>query len=446
MFDALTSRLTQVFEKMRGRGVLTEENVGEALREVRRALLEADVNVRVARSFIDSVRGRVLGERIIRGVNPGQQMVRAVHAELVEVLGGDESRSDPEFTGRGPQRVLLIGLQGSGKTTLSAKLARRWTGQGKRVALLGLDTRRPAAGEQLHRLAEQAGTSVAVAPHGVDPLSHSVRLAEMLESDGSEVVVIDTAGRQTVDAELMDGLAALHSRLRPSESFLVLDAMTGQDAVRTAEAFSERVACTGAVLTKLDGDTRGGAALSLRSVTGVPIRYGGTGEGLDALEPFHAERMAGRMLGMGDVVSLVEKAAERAGGSDVLADEGRRLAEGAFTLADFREQLSRLRSMGSLEELAGMLPGPLGRALSESGSQPGALVASEAIIDSMTREERLDPAMIDGSRRRRIARGSGRSVQEVNSLLKQYEAMKKMAKALRGKGRGRRGRLPFPGF
>ena len=444
MFDALTSRLSEVFDRLRGRGTLTEENVSDALREVRRALLEADVNVRVARSFIEDVKGRVLGEEVIRGVNPGQQMVRAIHEEMVRLLGGEAEVRGLDVEGKGTARVLLLGLQGSGKTTLAGKLARRYGERGRRVGLLGLDVHRPAAGEQLEKLAQRLEIPVRTATAGADPVEAARTSTSELEAEGLDLLLVDTAGRQTVDAGMMEELEKVTGAMDPRETLLVLDAMTGQDAVRTAEAFTDRIPCTGAVLTKLDGDARGGAALSLREVTGLPILYAGVGEGLEALEPFHPERMAGRILGMGDVVSLVEKAAEEAGGTEALAAEGERFLKGDFDLEDFRDQLDRLRSMGPLQELVGMLPGGAGKALAGQEMDEAALVAVEAMIDSMTPRERRDPRIIDGSRRRRIARGSGRSVQEVNGLLKQFEMMRKMTKALRGKGKGRRGRLPFP--
>ncbi|MFO7767848.1 MAG: signal recognition particle protein [bacterium] len=444
MFDALTSRLSEVFDRLRGRGTLTAENVSEALREVRRALLEADVNVRVARSFIEKVKERALGEEVIRGVNPGQQMVRAVKEELVELLGGEGGGRGLDLKGGGTARVLLLGLQGSGKTTLAGKFARRYAAEGRSVGMLGLDVHRPAAADQLERLAERLDVPVRTAPSGDDPVRAAGRLTRELEAEGLDLLLVDTAGRQTVDAAMMDELEAVRGVMDPRETLLVLDAMTGQDAVRTAEAFTGRIPCTGAVLTKLDGDARGGAALSLREVTGLPILYAGVGEDLDTLEPFHPERMAGRILGMGDVVSLVEKAAEGAGGTEALAAEGQRFLKGDFDLEDFRDQLDRLRSMGPLQDLVGMLPGGVGRALAGQEMDESALGGMEAMIDSMTPEERRDPRIIDGCRRRRIARGSGRSVQEVNGLLKQFEMMRKMTKALRGKGKGRRGRLPFP--
>ncbi len=443
MFDALTARLTPVLSRLRGRGVLTEENIGEALREVRRALLEADVNVAVARTFIDRIRASAPGTGITRGVGAGQQLIRIVHDELTVLLGGEPAGEI--IAADSPRgRIMVVGLQGSGKTTLCGKLARRLGGPGRSVALLGLDPYRPAAGEQLLRLGEQLEVPAAVLDPGLDPVAEGRRRCAALEKEGAGLILIDTAGRQTVDQRLMDELAAVHETFEPLRTLLVLDAMTGQDAVRTAESFTARVPCSGAVLTKLDGDARGGAALSLRETAGVPIVYAGTGEGLDDLELFHPERMADRILGMGDVVTLVEKAAREAGGEAALAEEGERFLEGGFTLEDFRKQISRLRSMGPLSDVVGLLPGQLLGRMPDQQLDDGAFVALEAIIDSMTPEERRRPAIINASRRRRIARGSGRSVQEVNGLLKQYDMMQKMARRLKGRAGGRRGRRTIP--
>ncbi len=442
MFDALTARLSTVLDRLRGRGVLSEENVTEALRDVRRALLEADVNVGVARSFIESVKEQALGSEVGKGVRPGQQMIGIIHSEMIRLLGGEGNSAEVDLSGSPPVILMLLGLQGSGKTTTAAKLAVHFRSGGRKIGLMGLDPYRPAAGEQLRRLAERIDVPVEVARESEDPVDAGVRILSELKAAGSEVILADTAGRQTVDEALMNELASLRQKLNPQETLLVLDAMTGQDAVTTASAFSGRLDCTGAILTKLDGDARGGAALSLRGVTGLPIRYVGIGEDLGALEVFHPDRMAGRILGMGDVVSLVERAAEDAGGAEVLAAEGKRFIEGEFTLEDFREQMRRLRGMGSLQDLVGMLPGQFDRALTGQEIDESSIVALEAMIDSMTPEERRRPSILDGSRRRRIARGSGRSVQEVNALLKQYSMMQKMAKALKGKGR--KGQMPFP--
>lgn len=442
MFDALTARLSTVLDRLRGRGVLSEANITEALRDVRRALLEADVNVGVARSFIESVKQQALGSEVGKGVRPGQQMIGIIHTEMIQLLGGEGKPGEIDLSGSPPVILMLIGLQGSGKTTTAAKLAVRFSSSGRKTGLMGLDPYRPAAGEQLRRLAERIGVPVEVAHEGEDPVEAGIRISAELHAAGSEIILADTAGRQTVDEALMDELVSLRLKLEPQETLLVLDAMTGQDAVTTAQAFSGRIECTGAVLTKLDGDARGGAALSLRGVTGLQIRYVGTGEELGALEVFHPDRMAGRILGMGDVVSLVERAAVDAGGAEALVAEGKRFVEGEFTLEDFREQMRRLRGMGPLQDLVGMLPGQFDRVLADQEIDESSIVALEAMIDSMTPEERRRPSILDGSRRRRIARGSGRSVQEVNALLKQYSMMQKMAKALKGKGR--KGRMPLP--
>jgi len=369
-------------------------------------------------------------------------MIGIIHSELVELLGGAGEPAELDLAGKSPVTIMLLGLQGSGKTTLAAKLALRFRTGGRKIGLMGLDPYRPAAGKQLKRLAERVAAPVSVAAQGESPLTAALRISSEFAASGLDLVLVDTAGRQTVDEVLMGELADLQQQLQPRESLLVLDAMTGQDAVKIAGTFNDRLECTGAVMTKLDGDARGGAALSLRGVTGLPIRYAGMGEELGALEVFHPDRMAGRILGMGDVVSLVERAAADAGGAEALAEEGRKFVAGEFTLEDFREQMRRLRSMGSLQDLVGMLPGQFDKALAGQEVDEQSIVALEAMIDSMTPEERRRPAILDGNRRRRIARGSGRSVQEVNNLLKQYSMMQKMAKTMKGKGR--KGRTPFP--
>lgn len=438
MFEALTARLTPVIEHLRGRGVLNEGNISEALREVRRALLEADVGITVARSFIDNVKEKALGGQLTKGVNPGQQMVAIIHAELVVLLGGNQSAGEIVSAGGGISRILLIGLQGSGKTTTCAKLALRFKASGRTPALLGLDPYRPAAGDQLKILAGKIEVPALTAGSADTLVKDGIGMCVELEKNGADTIIVDTAGRQTVDYDLMTELAALKKKFAPAETLLVLDALTGQDAVATAEAFTATIECTGVILSKLDGDSRGGAALSLRAVTGVPILYAGVGEELDRLELFHPDRMATRILGMGDVVTLVEKAAENAGGEEVLLEEGRRFIEGEFTLEDLKSQLKRLHSIGSVQNIVDMLPGKISGAMAAGSVDESSLVAMDAIMDSMTLEERRRPSIIDGSRRRRIARGSGRTVQEVNNLLKQFEMMKKMAKTLRGQRKKRR--------
>ena len=438
MFEALTARLTPVIEHLRGRGLLNEGNISEALREVRRALLEADVGITVARSFIDNVKEKALGGQLTKGVNPGQQMVAIIHAELVALLGGNKSAGEIVSAGSGITRILLIGLQGSGKTTACAKLALRFKAFGRTPALLGLDPYRPAAGDQLKILAGKIEVPALTAVTAATLLKDGIGMCVELEKNGADTIIVDTAGRQTVDDDLMTELAVLKEKFAPAATLLVLDALTGQDAVATAEAFTAAIECTGAILSKLDGDSRGGAALSLRAVTGLPILYSGVGEELDRLELFHPDRMATRILGMGDVVTLVEKAAEKAGSEEVLLEEGRRFIEGEFTLDDLKDQLKRLHSIGPVQNIVDMLPGRISGAMAAGSVDESSLVAMDAIMDSMTLEERRRPSIIDGSRRRRIARGSGRTVQEVNNLLKQFEMMKKMAKTLRGQRKKRR--------
>jgi len=436
MFDQLSQRLEDAFRSLTGRGKLTEANIEDALREVRRALLEADVNFKVARSFVDDVRARAVGQEVLRSLTPGQQVVKIVHEELVRLLGGE---SEPfRFSGATPAVVMVVGLQGSGKTTFCGKLARHLRKRGKSPVLAAADTYRPAAQEQLATLGRGLEVPVHKGRSGADPVEIARTALEEARSSGADVVILDTAGRLHVDEEMMRELARIRETTGPSEILLVLDSMTGQDAVTVATEFLGRLDFTGAVLTKLDGDTRGGAAVSLRAVTGKPIKFASVGEKLDALEAFHPDRMASRILGMGDVLTLAERAQE-AVDQDEAARLEEKLRKQAFTLEDFQEQLSALKRMGPLDQLAGMIPG-MGK-LGQVAIDESALKRVEAIIGSMTPGERRDPGVIDGSRRKRIARGSGTTVQDVNRLLKQFESMKKMMKQF-GK-LGKRGRLPI---
>jgi signal recognition particle subunit SRP54 len=431
VFEQLSERLQSAFRSLTGRGKLTQGNIEEALREVRRALLEADVNFKVARRFIDDVRARAVGEDVLRSVTPGQQVVKIVHGELERLLGG---REEPFRVSGAPAVVMIVGLQGSGKTTFAAKLARHLRRRGKSPLLVAADTYRPAAQDQLVKLAGQLGLPAHVGRRGADPVEIAGTGLSEARSVGADVVILDTAGRLHVDREMMDELVRIKETTAPSEILLVLDSMTGQDAVNVASEFLERLDFTGAVLTKLDGDTRGGAAVSLRAVTGKPIKFVGVGEKLDALEPFHPDRMASRILGMGDVVTLVERAQEAADTEKAAALE-EKLRKQTLTLEDFLEQLDAVRKMGPLDQLVGMIPGM--RKLGGAVVDESALAHVEAIIDSMTPAERRHPNIIDGSRRRRIARGSGSTVQDVNRLLKQFESMKKMMRQF-----GKRGRFP----
>ena len=436
MFDQLSGRLQDAFKTLTGRGKLTEANIDQALREVRRALLEADVNFKVARSFIEDVRSRAVGEDVLRSLTPGQQVVQIVHEELIKLLGG--SADVFRVPSGSPAVIMVVGLQGSGKTTFCGKLARFLRKRAKRPLLAAADTYRPAAQDQLEVLGKQLDVPVHRGAGGEDPVAIASGAVERARSDDADIVILDTAGRLHVDSDMMDELERIVAATRPSEIFLVLDSMTGQDAVNVAGEFLNRLDFTGAVLTKLDGDTRGGAAVSLRAVTGKPIRFASVGEKLDALEAFHPDRMASRILGMGDVLTLVERAQEAAD-LDQAAKLEEKLRKQSFTLEDFLDQLQALKKMGPLEQVLGMLPGA--NKLGKVAVDEKAFGRVEAIINSMTLEERKEPGVIDGSRRKRIARGSGTSVQDVNRLLKQFDQMKKMMKQF-GK-LGKQGRLPM---
>src|SRR6201996_2840203 len=441
MFDSLQTRLGGVFDRLRGRGALTERDVDEALGEVRTALIEADVSLPVVKDFIDKVRPRAIGEDVIRSVTPGQQVVKIVHDVLVETLGAENASLD---LGSPPAPILMVGLQGSGKTTTSAKLALMLqTREKKRVLMASLDVHRPAAMEQLKILGEQAGVPTLPIMANQTPLDIAKRAMAAARVGGYDVLILDTAGRQHVDEQLMVEVAAVKAQTNPHETLLVADSLTGQDAVNIAKSFNERVAISGIILTRADGDSRGGAALSMRSVTGAPIKFLGVGEKLDALEAFHPDRVANRILDMGDVVSLVEKAAENFDKekSEKLA---KKMKKGEFDMNDLAEQLRQMKKMGGMQGLLAMLPG-VGKVkdqLNAAGLDDKILTRQEAIIGSMTREERSKPDVINGSRRKRIAAGSGVDVQDVNKLLKMHrqmaDAMKKMGKM----GAGGLGRMP----
>ncbi len=427
MFEDLTARLEGIFRGLRGRGVLTERDVQESMREIRRALLEADVHYRVAKDFVARVEAKAVGAGVLKGLHPGQQVVRFVHDELVELLGG--TSSPPALGGTPPVPVMLVGLQGSGKTTTAAKLAGWLKKQGKRVLLVPADPYRPAAKEQLVKLARAAGHLVVEGPE-----SNALEMVErgVVEAvrQAADVVVYDTAGRLHIDDELMEELRAIRAKIKPREVLLVVDAMIGQDAVTVAEEFQAKLGFDGVILTKMDGDARGGAALSIRTVTGAPVKFLGVGESADALELFHPDRMASRILNMGDVLSLVEKAQ-----ATVDEDEARALTEkmnaAEFDLDDFRTQLRRVQKMGPLANVLGMLPGMPKEALSAVEKDGGKSIRRvEAILNSMTPGERSRPAVLNGSRRKRIARGSGTTVQEVNQLVRQFDEMKRMMKMM----------------
>jgi signal recognition particle subunit SRP54 len=431
MFDTLSGKLTAVFDRLRQRGTLNEVDVGEALREVRLALLEADVALPVVKTFIAGVRDRAIGAEVIRAVAPGQQVIKIVNDVLVEHLGGEGS-SALDLNHPAPVPILMVGLQGSGKTTTSGKLALRLAKrERKRVLLASLDTQRPAAQLQLAQLAEAANVPSLPVVAGETPLAIAERALAAGRREGFDIVILDTAGRLSIDAELMAEVQAIRAATSPAETLLVVDAMTGQDAVNTARAFNEALGITGIVLTRMDGDARGGAALSMRAVTGAPIKLIGVGEKLDALEEFHPERVASRILGMGDVVGLVERASET-----IEQEEAEKLAakiaKGRFDLEDYAAQLRQIGRMGSLSGILGMLPGA-GKLLAqvdESKLDKSVFKRQAAIISSMTRAERRNPDILKASRKKRVAAGSGTSVQEVNRLLKQYDDMAGMIKRM----------------
>lgn len=436
MFEELSDRLNGVFRKLLGRGRLNEQDVRESLREIRRVLLEADVNLAVVREFLRAVEERAVGVDLLQSVTPGQQIVKIVHDELVRLLGGTQ-QAGTQFPSNRAGVILLAGLQGSGKTTTAAKLARYWKGRGKRVLLAALDLRRPAAIDQLEVLGKSIDVPVHLDREAKDAVALAKAARTRADREGFDLLIADTAGRLHVDDALMDEVARVQATLDPHETDLVLDGMTGQDAVSIAEAFTKRLRVTGFVLTKMDGDARGGAALSLRSVCGAPIRYLGVGEKVDGLEPFHADRLASRILGMGDILTLVERAQERLDLSKAEALE-KKLRKDRFTLEDFLGQIQEMRKLGPLEEIMKMLPGV--KLPADARVDERELKRTEAMIRSMTPGERERPAIINGSRRKRIAKGSGTTVQDVNRLLRQFEQMQTMLKRFGG---GRRGKLPM---
>jgi len=432
MFDSLSDRLQGVFRSLRGEARLTEQTVEAALREIRMALLEADVNFKVVKAFIDRVRDRAVDQEVLRSLTPAQQVVRIVRDEML-ALFGDTAGGLPPTSAR-PRVVLILGLQGSGKTTTSGKLARWLTKQGRHPLLVSTDVKRPAALEQLSVVAKQAGVRIHEPTGEMDPVQRAASAVSEAKNSGFDVVIVDTAGRLHIDDELMTELQAIKSAVQPADLLYVADAMTGQDAIKSAGEFNHRVGVTGVVLTKIDGDARGGAALSVVGVVGVPIAFVGSGERLQDLEPFHPDRIVSRVLGMGDVLSLIEKAEEAVTQEDAEKLE-RKIRQNDFTLQDFRDQLITIKKMGPLEQILGMLPGMGGlKELAASREQVDEkqLARVEAIINSMTPKERRNHQLINGSRRKRIAKGSGTSVEEVNRLLKQFVQMKKMLKQLGG--------------
>ncbi len=430
-FEGLTEKLTGAFNRLRGKGRLSEADVREAMREVRLALLEADVSFKVVKQFVNKVTERAVGADVLKALSPAQMVIKIVNEELTELMGGQASGIS--FAGRGPTIVMMAGLQGAGKTTNVAKLAGHFKRNGRRPLLVACDVYRPAAIRQLQIVGEQVGVPVCEMGQ-IDPVQIATQAVEHAKKHGNDIVFLDTAGRLHVDDALMDELKRIKAAVQPNEILLVVDAMIGQDAVNAAAAFDEALDLTGVILTKLDGDARGGAALSIKATIGKPIKFAGMGEKLDQLEVFHTDRMASRILGMGDMLSLIEKA-EANYDAEQAAKLEEKLRQNRFTLADYYDQLVQLRKMGSLSDIMGMLPGMKGK-VNEEDLDEKMLTRTEAIIQSMTKKEREQPEILNASRRRRIAAGSGTTVQQVNQVLKQYEMMQNLTRQMAG------GRIP----
>ena len=434
MFENLSERLDKSFKLLKGQGRITEINVAETLKDVRRALLDADVNFKIARDFTNSVKEKALGQNVLTAIQPSQMMVKIVHDELVELMGGE--KEEVNLKGN-PTVILIAGLQGSGKTTFSGKLANFLkTKKGKSPILVAGDVYRPAAIEQLKILGEQISVPVYTEEDNKNPVKIAKGAVKHARNHGHDLVIVDTAGRLAIDEEMMNEISSVKDAISPHEILFVVDSMTGQDAVNTAKEFNDRLNFDGVVLTKLDGDTRGGAALSIKTVVNKPIKFVGTGEKLDALDIFHPDRMADRILGMGDIVTLVEKAQEQFDAEYAIKLK-RKLAKNQFNFDDFLKQISQIKKMGNLKDLAGMIPG-VGKAMKNLDMDDDAFKGIEAIIHSMTKEERESPSLINGSRRKRIAMGSGSNVQEVNRLIKQFDETRKMMRMMtQGKNLGR---------
>ncbi len=440
MFGSLTEKLTTAFKRFRNKGKIIDVDVKEGMREVKLALLEADVNYKVVKEFVKAVSERAVGQEVLESLMPAQQVIKIVHEELIKLMGSETAKIN--INPKPPTVIMMVGLQGAGKTTHSAKLAMHLKSKGKNPLLVACDIYRPAAIDQLKIVGESAGIPVFSLGNKVSPVEIAAQGVEYAKKNGYDTVFLDTAGRLHVDEELMTELKNIKARVLPTEILLVVDAMLGQDAVNVATSFNELLDITGVILTKMDGDTRGGAALSVRHVTGKPIKFVGTGEKLDALEVFHPDRMASRILGMGDVLSLIEKAEQAYDEKQALEME-KKMREQTFSLEDFLVQMRQLRKMGNIEQLIGMIPGANTSALKNAQVDEGQMSKIEAIILSMTKKERLHPEILNGSRRKRIAAGSGTSVEDVNKLLKQFEQMKKMMKQLTGGGKKR---MPFGGM
>ena len=438
MFEQITDRFDTIFRRLRGLGKITDTNIQETSREIRRVLLEADVNLQVARDFITHVKVKAEGTKVLKSIKPGEQYIKIIYEELIHVLGDETAEID--LNGK-PSVILMAGLQGSGKTTTCAKLAKMFTNQNKKVLMVAADVYRPAAIEQLQSLGRQI--DVPVYDEGLgDPVAICVNAVAKAKSEKVDIVILDTAGRLHIDGEMMNEIQHIWDEVKPNEILFVADSMTGQDAVTSAKAFSEALPLTGTILTKLDGDARGGAAVSIRQVTGTPIKFAGVSEKMDGLEPFNPKQMADRILGFGDVISLVEKA-ELVTDEIEVAKLEKKMRGNEFNLEDFQQQLMQLKKMGSLQQLMGMMPGINRKMLKGMDMDDRQLLWTEAIINSMTPSERSKPNLIDGSRRKRISLGSGRSLQEVNQLLKQFAQMKKMMKQF---GKMKPGKMPMGNF
>lgn len=435
-FESLSNKLQQVFSNLKGKGKLTEKDVKAAMREVKLALLEADVNFKIVKDFINKVSEKAVGEEVLTGLNPAQQVIKFVNDGLVELMGSSQSKLT--FSSKPPTVYMMVGLQGAGKTTTVGKLAGQLRKQGKKPLLAACDVYRPAAIKQLQVVGSTYNIPVFEMGQG-DPVEISKRAVEHAKNNGFDIVIIDTAGRLHIDEELMDELVNIKNEVRPQEILLVIDAMTGQDAVNVAETFNDRLGIDGVIITKMDGDTRGGAALSVRAVTGKPIKYVGMGEKMEDLEPFYPDRMASRILGMGDVLSLIEKA-QQAYDEDQARELEKKMRNMDFNLEDFFNQLQQIKKMGPIKDLMKMMPGIGGKInIDDLNIDDNATKHIEAIIQSMTKKERQNPDILNGSRKRRIAKGSGTSIQEINKLLKQFDEMKKMMKMMNGMAKGRKG-------
>lgn len=434
MFDNLSTKLDKAFQTLKGQGSITEVNVASTVKEIRRALIDADVNYKVAKSVTDDIREKALGRDVLVSVSPGQLLTKIVHESLTDLMGG--SHVEINTTGK-PAVILISGLQGSGKTTFTGKLAKYLKAQGKQVLLTACDIYRPAAIDQLKVLGEQVDVEVYAEPENKNPVKIANNAIKHAKANGKSIVIVDTAGRLAVDEQMMNEIADLKKAVNPSETLFVVDAMTGQDAVNTAKAFNDRLDFDGVVLTKLDGDTRGGAAISIRSVVTKPIKFVSTGEKMEAIDKFHPERMASRILGMGDVVSLVEKAQQTFDEEEARA-LNKKIRKNQFDFDDFLSQLDQIKKMGNIKDLVGMIPG-MGKAMKGVDIDDDSFKPIEAMIKSMTTKERGTPDIINGSRRKRIAEGSGTSIQQVNNLLKQFGDMRKMMKTMNKMGGGKRG-------